>query len=345
MTARTVRVGILGTGWVATARHIPSYRRHPEVEVVAVYDRRPERAEQTAAAEGVPRWFADLDRFLDHDLDIVSICTPPMNHAELAIAALQRGRHVLTEKPMAMDEAEARAMAAAATAGGRLLCVSHNFLFSRAVTKAERFLAGADVTYAAGLQLSSLRRRLPTWYDQLPGGLLQDECPHMLYTLGHFLGPLELDHARATWDPGSGLPATAEILLRGPGGLGQVTMVFGTPVSEWHVGLVSAERVVDLDLFRDIAICVRSDKAHKAADVLRSSVAGVGGHVAGFVTSGARYATRRLYWGHDELVRRFVEATQGRGDVPVPVEDSLAVVRLTTAIVEGLGRPAGSGRG
>jgi predicted dehydrogenase len=335
----TVRVGILGTGWVATARHIPSYRRHPEAEVVAVYDRRPERAEATASAQGVPRWFADQDEFLDQDLDIVSICTPPMNHAELAIAALGRGKHVLTEKPMAMDEAEARAMADAATAAGRLLCVSHNFLFSRAVTKAERFLAGADVGYAAGLQLSSLRRRLPTWYHELPGGLLHDECPHLLYTLGHFLGPLELDHARATWDPATGLPATAEILVRGPAGLGQMTMVFGTPVSEWHVGLVAPDRVVDLDLFRDIAMCVRSDRAHKAGDVLRSSLAGVGGHVAGFVSSGARYAAGRLFWGHDELVRRFVEATQGRGDVPVPVDDSLAVVRLTTDIVEALGRP------
>ena len=335
----TVRVGILGTGWVATARHIPSYRRHPDAEVVAVYDRRPERAEQTAAAQGVPRWFGDLDEFLDHDLDVVSICTPPMNHAELAVAALGRGIHVLTEKPMAMDEAEARAMADAATAAGRLLCVSHNFLFSRAVTKAERFLGDAERHLRAGLQLSSLRRRLPTWYDELPGGLLQDECPHMLYTLGHFLGPLELDHARATWDPATGLPATAEILLRGPRGLGQVTMVFDTPISEWHVGLVSPERVVDLDLFRDIALCVRSDRAHKPADVLRSSLAGVGGHVAGFVTSGARYATGRLFYGHDELVRRFVEATQGRGEAPVPVADALAVVRLTTAIVEGLGRP------
>jgi scyllo-inositol 2-dehydrogenase (NADP+) len=339
----TVRVGILGTGWVATARHIPSYRRHPDAEVVAVYDRRPERAEQTAAAQGVARWFADQDEFLDQDLDIVSICTPPMNHAELAVAALRRGRHVLTEKPMAMDAAEAGAMADAAAAAGRLLCVSHNFLFSRAVSKAERFLAGADVGYAAGLQLSSLRRRLPTWYHELPGGLLHDECPHLLYTLGHFLGPLELDHARATRDPATGLPATAEILLRGPAGLGQMTMVFDTPVSEWHVGLVAPDRVVDLDLFRDIAMCVRSDRAHKAGDVLRSSLAGVGGHVAGFATSGGRYVTGRLFWGHDELVRRFVEATLGRAEVPVPVADSLAVVRLTADIVEALGRPAPSG--
>jgi hypothetical protein len=118
-----------------------------------------------------------------------------------------------------------------------------------------------------------------------------------------------------------------------------MTMVFDTPVSEWHVGLVAPDRVVDLDLFRDIAMCVRSDRAHKPGDVLRSSLAGVGGHVAGFASSGARYVTGRLFWGHDELVRRFVEATQGRGEVPVPVDDSLAVVRLTTDIVEALGRP------
>jgi predicted dehydrogenase len=337
----TVRVGIVGTGWVATARHVPSYRTHPQAEVAAVYDRNPDRARTVAADLRIPRWFADLDGFLAADLDVVSICTPPTVHAELARAALGAGRHVLAEKPMAMNRAEAESMAEAARTSGRLLCVAHNFLFSRAVATADRFLAGRPVRYAAGLQLSSLRRRLPSWYAELPGGLLQDECPHLLYTLARFLGPLELDHVRATTDPATGLPATAEILLQGRSGRGQVTMVFGTPVSEWHIGLVTADRVVDLDLFRDIAVRARSDRAHKPLDILRTSTRAVLDHARGFAGSGARYVSGRLFWGHDELIRRFVDAVLGRGPVPVPLDDALAVVRLTDAVLAGLGGSAG----
>lgn len=333
-----VRVGVVGTGWVATARHIPSFRHHPDAEVVAVFDRQPDRARGVATQHGIARWVSTLDALLDQDLDIVTLCTPPWTHAELACTALERGVHVFTEKPMAMDEHEARSMVDAARGAGRLLCVSHNFLFSRAVAKADRVLGDeGPVSYAFALQLSSLQRRLPTWYAELPGGLLLDESPHMLYTLQHFLGPLELDSVRATWNPASGLPRTAEIQVRGPGATGQVTMLFETPVSEWHVGVVGARHCVDLDLFRDIAVAVRSDGSHLPRDILRTSSRAVLDHGAGFVASGARYAARRLFWGHDVIIGRFVDATLGRGPVPVSSEEALGVVRLTDAILDELG--------
>lgn len=328
---------MVGTGWSATVRHIPSYRRHPEAEVAVVYDRRPERARAVAEQLSVPLAVSSLAELLDQDLDVVSICTPPWTHAEIAAAALERGVHVFTEKPMAMDEAEATSMVDAARRAGRLLCVSHNFLFSRAVQRADRALAHDGVGYAFGMQLSSLRRRLPVWYEELPGGLLLDESPHMLYTMQHFLGPLQLEGARATWDRESGLPRTADIWVKGASGPGQVSMVFDTPLSEWHVGLVGRERAVDLDLFRDIAVCVGSDGAHKPLDILRTSSRAVFDHSRGFVTSGARYAARQLFWGHDVIIGRFVDAVLGRCPVPVPPEESVAVVRLTDAILDELG--------
>lgn len=332
-----VRVGVVGTGWSATVRHIPSYRRHPDAEVAVVFDRRPERARRVAEELSVPLAVSSLDEMFDRGVDVVSICTPPWTHAELASAALERGVHVFTEKPMAMDEGEATSMVEAARTAGRLLCVSHNFLFSRAVRRADRQLSDDRVGYAFGLQLSSLRRRLPDWYRELPGGLLLDESPHMLYTLQHFLGPLELEGTRASWDPESGLPRTAEIWVKGERGPGQVTMVFDTPLSEWHVGLVGRERAVDLDLFRDIAVSVSSDRGHGPADILRTSSRGIVDHTRGFVASGSRYAAGRLFWGHDVIIGRFVDAVLGRGPVPVPPEASVAVVRLTDAILGDLG--------
>jgi scyllo-inositol 2-dehydrogenase (NADP+) len=334
----TLRVGIVGTGWVGLARHLPSYRSHPDVDVVAVYDRRPERAAEVANEYSIASADADVESFLGRGLDVVSIATPPWTHAELAAQALGAGVHVFTEKPMAMDSAEAQTMVEAADRAERLLCVSHNFLYSRAVAKAKAFIGASPMIYAAGIQLSSLRRRLPSWYEDLPGGLLFDEMPHLIYLLQAFLGSLRVEFVRKTSasDPGSAV----EVLLAGERGPGQLMMVLDTPVSEWQIVLVTSRGVVALDLFRDIAVRVGSDRGHKAFDILRTSTKVVSDHVAGFVASGSRYVPGRLFWGHDVLIRAFIDAVvQGRPS-PVTAESALGVVRAADDIVRALASEA-----
>jgi predicted dehydrogenase len=335
----TLRVGIVGTGWVGLARHLPSFRAHGEADVVAVYDRDPARGEEVARRHHLPTADADVDTFLGRGLDIVSIATPPWTHADLATRSLASGAHVFTEKPMAMDLREAEGMVAAADAAGRLLCVSHNFLFSRAVRQARAFLGRSPAIYAAGVQMSSLRRRLPTWYRELPGGLLFDEMPHLIYLLQGFLGPMRVDHVRRSEAPGERSSAV-EVLLTGEHGPGQLTMILDTPVSEWQIVLVTTDGVVALDLFRDIAIRVGPDREHRALDILRTSAKAMADHAAGFVGSGARFVRGRLFWGHDVLIRSFVDAVIGGRRSPVTPEAALGVVRVADAILAGLEAPS-----
>ncbi len=335
-----LRVGIIGAGWVACARHIPAYRRHPQAELVGIFDRHPERAQAAAAKHGAAQACASVEQLLDLRPDVVSVCTPPWTHATVVRDALAAGAHVLTEKPMAMNEVDAQAMADASRAAGRILTVSHNFLFSRAVRQADRALRKlGSVAYAAGIQLSSHRRRLPAWYEQLPGGLLFDELPHMVYVLDHYIGPLTLESVRAVPRPGRSSPASCEILVRGPRATGQIVTVFDSPVSEWHVGLVAEQGVVDVDLFRQFAVPVPQDDDHGPLDVLRSSALGTWGHARGFMTSGLSLAAGRMTWGHGGLVRQFVDAALGQAPPPVTLDDAVAVVRLTDQIVAQL--PAG----
>lgn len=337
-----LRIGIAGAGWVATERHLPSYLRLPGVEVVAVYDRDRERAGRlgdhiAGAALATP----DLDLFLAEGLDVVSVATSPWSHAEIAIRSLSAGAHVFTEKPMALDGAEARQMTDAARKADRLLAVSHNFLYSRAMQETRRKLAGATVDYAAGLQLSSESRRLPAWYRDLPGGLMFDEAPHLVYTLNDLLGgALRLDHARADIDD-TGQPRTVELLVAGESGRGQITMVFNAPVSEWHVLASSARGVLGLDLFRDIAVQVRPDGAHKARDIARTSVSALGGHALGFARAGARLVRGAQFWGHDELIAAFVEAVRRGSPAPVSLDEALAVVDFTDSVLAALELPVG----
>ena len=225
-------------------------------------------------------------------------------------------------------------MAERAESTNKLLCVSHNFLFSRAVRKADRAVerSGAPL-YIIGQQLSSNRRRLPAWHDQLPGGLLFDEIPHLLYLTQHYLGELRLDAARVTRSQAATI---TELQLSGAQTPAQITVVSGAPVSEWHVSLVGENGVIDLDLFRDIAVRIPSDGAHKAKDILKTSTRAVLGHMGGFATSGVRLAGRRLFWGHDVLIERFLQAVAKGGASPVAVADALSVVTLTDDILAAL---------
>ena len=96
-----VRGAIIGLGNVAVHGHLPGWLSRPDVEIVAVSDMRPAR--RAVGAERLPgaRWFDSAESLLaDARLDFVDICTPPSSHATLIRAALERGVHVLCEKPL-----------------------------------------------------------------------------------------------------------------------------------------------------------------------------------------------------------------------------------------------------
>lgn len=338
----TVRIGVVGAGWVSKARHIRSFAAHPDAQVVSIFDRHPDRAAALARELGIPHWTSTMDEMLDQELDVLSIATPPWTHAELAVQALQRGLHVFTEKPMAMNASEAHEMVATAETAGRLLCVSHNFLFSRSARSVRRFLGpDPDILYATAVQLSSLRRRLPTWISQLPGGLLFDEMPHVIYLLQGFLGPITVEDVRIERPSAESAVRAVEVWVRGRHAPGQIVMVADAPISEWQVVLVGSRGVAVLDLFRDIALRVRPDGAHRPLDILKTSARMVGDHAVGFAASGTRYVSGRLFWGHDTLIMEFVDAILGRRALPVPAEEALGVVRVTDRIVEELVRNPG----
>jgi predicted dehydrogenase len=313
-----------------------------DVEVVSVYDLDPDRAARLR--EGISKksnaavsHHSDLDRFLEEGLDIVHVTSSPWSHHDLTMAALRTGAHVFTEKPMAMSPTEAVGMASEARRRDRLLCVSHNFLYSASMRAARLRLGHEKVDYASGLQLSSDTRRLPPWYRDLPGGLMFDEIPHMVYSVAALLGgDLVLDHARATLDD-VGLPRTVEVLLHGRTGNGQITMVFCSPVSEWHVMASHRSGVFDVDLFRDITIHLVPDGAHGSLDIARSSLSAVGGHISGFARAGARWVSRRQFWGHDVLIGEFVEAIRRTRPSPVPLDEAVNVVALTDDLLQTLG--------
>jgi predicted dehydrogenase len=127
-----IKVGIVGCGFIANRKHLPMLAQHEDVEVVAFCDIIKERAETSAKQFGT----ADAKVYEDYrqliarkDIDIVHVCTPNSSHSEITVAALQSGKHVMCEKPMAKTSAEAKAMLDAAKASGKKLTIGYQNRF------------------------------------------------------------------------------------------------------------------------------------------------------------------------------------------------------------------------
>jgi predicted dehydrogenase len=117
-----LRIGLIGAGANTRARHIPGFRDLPEVEIVAVCNRRPESTASVARQYRIPRTFAYWEELVaDPNIEAICIGTWPYLHCPITLAALEAGKHVLTEARLSMNAAEARQMLEAALAHPNLV--------------------------------------------------------------------------------------------------------------------------------------------------------------------------------------------------------------------------------
>ena len=118
-----IKVGVIGTGGISGG-HLGGYSRNPNVEIYALCDINEKNLAKRAEEYKVSRTFTDYREMLAlKELDAVSVCTWNSAHAECAIAALRAGKHVLCEKPMALNTAQAQEMEKAAKENGKLLMI------------------------------------------------------------------------------------------------------------------------------------------------------------------------------------------------------------------------------
>lgn len=138
MSDMKLRVGVIGTGWWAELEHLPGLRSRADVELVALCGRSPGRLAALADRFEVPGRHLDWRELLARQrLDVAVIVTPNLLHHPIALAALDAGAHVICEKPLALDAAQARELAAHAEAMGRqtLTFFTHRALAAAAQVK------------------------------------------------------------------------------------------------------------------------------------------------------------------------------------------------------------------
>jgi predicted dehydrogenase len=191
-----VRVGIIGTGWGSRVQ-VPLFTK-AGLEVAAIAGRDPERTDKVAASLGVDArndWLSIID---DPSVYLVSIVTPPLLHCEMALAALDSGKHVVCEKPTAMNAAEAAEMLRAAEEHpNQIALIDHELRFLPSWRAAKSCVQGIGAVRFVEARFSSPSRgdtsRAWNWWSDAPqgGGVWGAVGSHFVDGVRYLVGEIE----------------------------------------------------------------------------------------------------------------------------------------------------------
>lgn len=184
MAKKKIGVAVIGSGSIATHRHAPEYDAHPDVKIVAFADRVADRAEKLGKkydAKSYNKWEDVLEL---KDVDAVSVCTANAFHAEITVAALKAGKHVLCEKPMATSLEETSAMLAAADKAGKMLMIGHNQRLMPLHVKAKALLEADTIGKVISFRTSFQHPGPETWSIEGPTGWFFDKKQAFVGTMG-----------------------------------------------------------------------------------------------------------------------------------------------------------------
>ena len=331
-----LRVGVIGAGMISRDQHLPAWAGHPGAKLVGVADVSEAALAYAGEQFDIERRVTDYRHLLDDpEIDVVDICAPSALHAEISVQALQAGKHVLCEKPMATSRAGAATILAAALASGKKLMIGQHMRFEPSVIALHNFLTETPMGRAYYARAQWLRRRRlpgkPAFADRRlsGGGALYDLGVHMLDL--------------AWWLMGCPRPLTAS------GGVYDILAKSGQVGSEW--GTWNHE-TIDVEDFSagvlrfeggGLLTLEASWLGFQPEDEFRC-LQMYGEHL-GFVWPENRIAGERDQkpWdvqlaeatgekAHRAVVRAFADAVIEDREVPIPPEQSAMVVAMLEAI-------------
>ncbi len=184
-----LRIGIVGCGGIANGKHLPSLSKLKNVHLAGFCDIIEERAQKAAKEYGDDKALvtANYKKLLeDKTIDVIHVCTPNSSHADIAVDAMEAGKHVLSEKPMAKSAKDARRMVEAAKRTGKKFTVGYNNRYRPDSWHLHQLCAQGDLGEIYMAKAHAIRRRaVPTWgvfldEEKQGGGPLIDIGTHAL---------------------------------------------------------------------------------------------------------------------------------------------------------------------
>jgi predicted dehydrogenase len=265
-----LRGALIGLGNVALESHLPGWIRRDDVAIIAVAD--VARARRAVVAERLPaaRWYDAAEALIAREpLDFVDICTPPSSHGPLIALALERGLHVLCEKPLVMASAELASVLGLAAATGRVVHTVHNWHHAPLVKRtAELLQQGAVgelrhvVWQTLRIEPAAVREQAENWRLDpalAGGGILTDHGWHVFYVIRRWVGQhptavsARLETRRHTAWP---VEDTATVQLTFPRATAEVFLTWAADSRDNRAELVGTDGRIEL---RDDTLVLRRD--------------------------------------------------------------------------------------
>jgi predicted dehydrogenase len=338
---KTLKVGIVGCGGIIY-QHLASMRKINNVRVVAVCDKNEALARRVAKRFGINSYYPELSHMLNREeMEVVDICAPPPTHPALAIQAMRAGRHVLTEKPMALTLKEADEMIETARASQVQLGVVHNELFEPVVIRAREMVGGGVIGEVMGISITDSMPRdadlvwnKEHWCHKLPGGIFGEMLPHPLYLAQAFLGELEpvAVYSRRLSNRDWLLADELRVILDGKNGLATITESVNWPDDLMLLDIFGSEMSLHVDLWgatlTRYAVAGRRGRFSRGRQNLELGFQRLAGTAAATVNA----VSGRYHSGHLSLIRRFLDSVRSGIGIPVTVEEAREAVRLYQAV-------------
>jgi UDP-N-acetylglucosamine 3-dehydrogenase len=342
----SLRVGLIGSGFIAKQKHLPAWKKVARnAQVVALCDPNVAQAEELARMQGIPKVYKDFQQMLEVErLDAVDICSPPRTHADLAMRALKAGAHALIEKPMAINTEECDRIIAAARESGRKICVAHSDLFYPSFLKAREMVKEGTIGEFRGMRIflstpvDYITSKPDHWAHKLPGGVIGETGPHVIYMTLAFISPIRAVHidarkqlAHFPWSPYEDY----RLDLIGDDASCSVALTYATNRWAVQLDLWGSEGHMKFDLETQTVI------THGRADLKPitlgfSAVKEAGQMLGDTIGTGLSYVTGKFENTHERLIREFVDSLRNGSPTPVPPEEGREAVRVMDLLVSQL---------
>jgi myo-inositol 2-dehydrogenase / D-chiro-inositol 1-dehydrogenase len=331
---------VIGCGRIAGLRHLPALAGLPEARVVAVADVHAERLQKLADEHGIERRYASHEELLaDSEIEAVAVLVPAALHAEVAIAALDAGKHVLLEKPLALDLGDADRLLERAAMSDRHVLVAYNLRWHRLVREARRLLAAGaigepDVFASSFMSPCAYRAGTEPWRRtrRTGGGVLAEVASHHFDLWRYLLAdePVEVSALGRDGDEEEEASTVHARMSRGT----LVTGLFSQRTLEHHdVEVFGSEGHLRLGIYRFDGLEV-TRHPHRLGDA-RSRVAGMArvmrslpAAVASARTGGFYVSSYREEWRH------FLAVCRGEAEPECTLGDGRASLALLRAAAD-----------
>ena len=340
-----LNVGIVGCGFIAQKRHIPAFLRlSHEASITAVCDLNVELATKVAKKYNIKKVYHNVSEMMENeDLHIVDICTPPKVHAPIAIEVLKGGSNVLMEKPMAINSTDCIKMIDVAKKEQLKLSIVHNEKFYPPFLKAEELVKKGAIGKITGInvnsstQISEFMQNKDHWVHKLPGGVLGETGPHLVYLSLAFLNKI-LDvkiTTRKNIKTSFGMFDEFRAILEGEKVNSSIMLSHSNDYTLNEVDIYGTKGLMRLDL-QSMITTVFNRRDLSPVSLGWSALSQSTQITKGLISNTIQTVSGKSFLGHNIMIQKYIHSIKNNLPVPVSPEEGLETTRVMELLVKRL---------